>query len=177
MNENKGSLGIVVVLMTVVILGFGGYLIYDKILPKSADKTECPKCEVKDCENNVSSVESKSLSGKYSYSGTYSVADMIIDLELKSDNTFVLDLSYAAEGGIFKGIYTLYGNALKLYAESEPASNASLDIKESADTFDCTYDATNDKVVINKWNKISTEGQNIKREIETKFNQTLSKKN
>ena len=164
MERNNRGLIILVAAMAVLILGLGGYLAYDKVLKNRND--------------SVNTNKGNSLSGTYAYYGVWNnVADLHVELELYSNNTFALSLGYASSGGYFTGAYTIDGNRLTLNATLRDASNADFTVTVSQDTFDCIYNKSNDTITLNKWNYNYIDGGKLMKETKTDYNGTLNRVN
>ena len=154
-NKSTGKT-VVIIILVLLVLGLGGYIVYDKMLSKeSAETKESAKTEKK-VENQTITESKKSIAGSYIYDGKFTAnPDLTAHLELKlnEDNTFIL-YEATTDAMAFKGTYTLNNSKLMLYAIEMDASQAEPNIYEvNSDTFECTYDVTNNTVNINKWNQ------------------------
>ena len=152
--EKKGTnKTVTIVILIILLLGALGYIAYDKVIMK---ETEEPEKAEKKVEEQTTKENEKSISGSYIYDGVFTAnPDLTAHLELKlsEDNTFILFMA-TTDAMAVKGTYTLDGSKLMLYAIEMDGSQDEPNIyKVNSDTFECTYDAANNTIDINKWNQ------------------------
>ena len=144
---------LIIVILVFAVLGLGGFIVYDKVITKEAQ--EPVKAEKKvDEQATIDNITS--ISGSYIYDGVFEANKELtahLELKLNEDNTFIL-YETTTDAMAFRGTYTLNDSKLMLYAIEMDASQEEPNIYQvNSDTFECTYDATNNTVNINKWNQ------------------------
>ena len=144
---------IIITILVLAVLGLGGFVVYDKVLTK---ETQEPVKTEKKAEEQAAIENKTSISGSYIYDGVFEAnKDLTAHLELKlnEDNTFIL-YEATTDAMAFRGMYTLNGSKLMLYAIEMDASQDEPNIYEvNSDIFECTYDTANNTININKWNQ------------------------
>lgn len=126
----KGS-KILIIILILLVLGLGGYIVYDKIITKENEEiteNEIDKDNTK--ENEV--IETKEVSYNYSdIKGLYEGKNnsSLIHLYLEDDGTFVYDMQSSTHGS-FLGNYIIENNQLKLNTIFWEGNGAGLGIED-----------------------------------------------
>lgn len=153
MEKKNTALVITIIFLILIILGLGGYLVYDKVINKEIDAntdkneiTEKENIEASD-KNEITEQESNeainNLVGNYRYSFTHEETDTeyVQELQLKEDNTFIMSVSFFAGSG-YEGTYTVNNGILKLNSTKSYGSDACYYNKNETFNYEITSSGT-----------------------------------
>lgn len=179
--ENKSTVKTVtIIILLLIVLGLGGYIVYDKVIVQESEKPA--KTENTTEEHTTIKNEKTSISGSFIYSGVYVPSPELtanLELRLNGDNTFLLYIGLT-DSEALKGTYVLDDTKLTLYSVEADASGYDHHVYEvNSDTFECTYDESNNTVVINKWNQhwYYSDAEKVKYDVFTGFSDLKLVKN
>ena len=137
-KNNNGLIALVIVLF-LLVLGLGGYIVYDKILTNKETPVENNVTNVDESnqEINQNNISLANLYGtyKYDYEYTNSYGNKVhlkLELTLNSDGTAIYSESDGYAADKTRGTYTYENNKITYTRQYHVASN--VDVANSTDT-------------------------------------------